>query len=172
MKSSVQILKTLGRDSVLSAENPKKIGLEGSFATCSRILTEIVSSTTISTLNFRKHPKVVFPCGYKIYHYQSTHALTKARIILTFFLLVFKYLTVFLITIFLFTAEVNHYFIFIGHSYFFSCDGLFHVIYPFFYLVVIFFSFLESLYTKKSFFIYICYKPYSLSVQFVSLPWD
>lgn len=69
--------------------------------------------------------QVVFQCGYEIYHYQSIHALTKARIMLTFVHLGIKYLIVFLITIFLFSAEVNHYFVFIGHSYFLSCDRLF-----------------------------------------------
>lgn len=55
--------------------------------------------------------QVVFQCGYKIYHYQSIHAFTKVRIRLTFVHLGIKYLIVFLITIFLFSAEVNHYFI-------------------------------------------------------------
>lgn len=159
----------MGRNSVWSAENLTCIQRRYPWRDPEQPVPEFRLKSywvppLVCILTFRKHPKVVFPCGYKIYHYQRTHALTKARIILTFVHLGIKCLIVFLIAIFLFTAEVNHYFIFIDHSYFFSCDRFFHVIYSFFYLFVIFFSFLEILYTKKSFFIYICYKPYSPSV--------
>lgn len=53
------------------------------------------------------------------------------------------YLIVFLITIFLFITEDDHYFIFIGYLCFFSSDMHLHIIYPFFlfgcYLVLLLF---------------------------------